>query len=83
MPSQKKQKRDAVYKLYVDITMAVKKGFSSVSDEDLEGVLANYMSLMNPPEDAEEITMTPDEVKQTALLAAQALARQLYERQRP
>jgi len=83
LPNQKKQKRDAVYKLYVDLTQTVKRGFAGVSDDDLQKVLANYMALMVPPEDAEEISMSPDEIKQTALLAAQALSRQLYERCKP
>lgn len=80
MASQKKRQRDAVYKMYVDLTQTVKKGFESVTDEELLQVIGNYMSLMDPPEDAEEISLTPDEIKQTALLAAQALSRQLYER---
>ena len=80
MASQKKIQRDAVYKLYVDLTQTVKQGFSNVPTEDVLKVLGGYMKLMDPPEDAEEISMSPKEVKQTALLAAQALARQLYER---
>lgn len=78
--AKNKQRRDAVYKLLVDLTQAVKKGFSGTSEEDMLNVLGGYMKLMNPPAEAEEITMSPNEVKQTALLAAQALARQLYER---
>lgn len=80
MATKKKTQRDAVYKLYVDLTQAVKKGFNNVPTEDMLKVLGGYMKLMGPPEEAEEITMSPDEVKQTALLASQALARQLFER---
>lgn len=74
------KKRDAVYKLYVDLTQAVKQAFRAASEEELQKAIGGYMSLMNPPEDAEEITLNPNEIKQTGLLAAQALARQLYER---
>lgn len=80
MASQKKAQRDAVYKLYVDLTQAVKQGFGGVSTDDMLKVLGGYMKLMDPPAEAEEISMSPNEIKQTALLAAQALARQLYER---
>lgn len=78
--AKNKQRRDAVYKLLVDLTQAVKKGFSQTSEEDMLNVLGGYMKLMDPPAEAVEITLSPNEVKQTALLAAQALARQLYER---
>ena len=80
LPNQKKQKRDAMYKMHVDLTQAVKQGFSGVSEDDMMGLLGGYMKLMDPPEDAEEITMSPDEIRQTALLAAHSLSRQLYER---
>lgn len=78
--SKKKQHRDAVYRLYVDLTQSVKQAFRGASDKEIESAIGGYMALMKPPEDAEEITLKPDEVKQTALLAAQALTRHLYER---
>ncbi len=81
--TQKPKKSDyrrATYKLCVDLTLAVKESLSGVSEEQLQGMVASYMQLMDAPEDAEEVTMSPAEVKQTALLSAQCLARQLHER---
>lgn len=80
MPNQKKQHRDAVYKLYVDLTQTLKQALSEASSDELQEALSGYMALMDPPENAEEVTLSPDDMKQTGLLAAQALARQLYER---
>lgn len=79
-PPKKSDYRRATYKLYVDLTQAVKETLSGVNEEELQGMLASYMQLMDPPEDAKEITLTPEEVKQTGLLSAQCLARQLHER---
>ncbi len=77
---KKSDYRRATYKLCVDLTQAVKESLAGVSEEELQAMLASYMQLMNPPEDAEEITMSPSEVKQTGMLSAQCVARQLYER---
>lgn len=76
----KKKRRDAAYKLYVDLTQTVKEVFKNSTEEQMQRSIGAYMQLMNPPEDAKEITLTPDEIKQTALLAAQSMSRQLYER---
>lgn len=78
--AKNKQQRDAVYKLLVDLTTTVKQAFSDASVDNMLNVLGGYMKLMNPPAEAEDITMSPNEVKQTALLASQALARQIFEK---
>ena len=77
---KKSDYRRAIYKLCVDLTQAVKESLAGLSEEELQTMLASYMQLMNPPEDATEITMSPEEVKQTGMLAAQCIARQLQER---
>lgn len=69
-----------MYKLYVDLTQTLKEVLKDTTEEQMQAAIGSYMTLMNPPEDAEEITMSPDEIRQTALLAGQAMARQLYER---
>lgn len=80
MLSPKQAQRKAVYRMYVDLTQTVKQAFKSTTNNELINALGGYMKLMNPPENAEEITMSPNEVKQTGLLAAQCLARLLYGR---
>lgn len=64
----------------VDLTKVAKEAFREVPEADMENVLGGYIKLMNPPKDADEITMSPDEVRQTGMLAAVALANILYER---
>ena len=77
---KKSDYRKSTYKLCVDLTQAVKESLAETSEEELQSMLASYMQLMNPPEGAEEITMSTIEVQMTGMLAAQCIARQLHER---
>ena len=76
----KKQRRDAVYKLYNDMTKVVKDGLKDAKDEELESLIAGFMSLMNPVEGVEEVTLPVDAIQQMAVFASQSIARQLLER---
>lgn len=78
--SAKKQRRDAVYKLYNDMTKVVKDGLKDAKDEELESLIAGFMSLMNPAEGVEEVTLPVDAIQQMAVFASQSIARQLLER---
>ena len=72
-----------MYRLYVDLTRTLKSFLNDVTEEQMQQSIGAYMQLMNPPEDAQDITLSPDEVKTLALLAGQSMARQLYERVKP
>jgi hypothetical protein len=78
----KAERRKELYKMYVELTQRVKEGFKDCTEEELVSVIQASMKLMTPPEGVEEVTLTVESLKQTALLAAQATARQLYERQK-
>lgn len=79
-PPTQKQRKDAVHRLYNDMTAAVKLALKDVSDEELEKLIADTMQFMAPPSDLEEITIPAAALKQTALFAVQSATSQLLQR---
>ena len=73
-------KRKAVYGLYVDLTKHVKIMLKDTSIDSLHGLIKAHLTLLTPPEGVDEVTLPIEALKQTVLLANQAVARQLYER---
>ena len=80
MPPTRKQKRDAVYGIYNDLTAGAKETLREVTDEQLHTLIAETMQFMDPPGGLEEVTVSTDAMKQIALFAAQSATGQLLER---
>ena len=76
----KAEKRKAIYGLYVSLTQHVKELLKDTSTDELHGLIQGHLTLLNPPEGVDEVTLPIESLKQTVLLANQAVARQLYER---
>jgi hypothetical protein len=72
--------RDAAFRLYNDLTTEVKQAVRGLDTEELENLVQASLRYMAPPEGTEEVTLPIAALKQMALFATQAAARQLYER---
>lgn len=77
----RKAKADAYYRMNVDLTRNLKEGMREVPIEKLEETLNAYLSLMTPPDDAQETVEVQKEIlQQMSLFAAKTLTHILTER---
>lgn len=81
-PKQLKKKlRDQFYSINVDLNKSVKKMFEKVDAESMTEVFGAYMQIVGHKDPGEEdISVDPQTLQQMAMLAAQALSRQITER---
>jgi len=66
--------------LYVDTSETCKEVFRTATEEELQGMVAANLQVLQPPEDVEMLELPAETVKQIALLANVTLTRMLYER---
>ena len=79
---QRAARRDAFYRLNVDLNKSVKGLIGSLGADQMEEILTAYMTLMSKeaPEGEAVIEVDVKVMQQMALLASQSLSRQLIDR---
>lgn len=79
---QRASRRDAFFKLNVDLNGSVKSLLKALDAKQMEEILTAYMSIMSQEAPEGEATMEVDVkiMQQMALLASQSLSRQIVNR---
>ena len=79
---QNKARREAFFKLNVDLNRSVKSLIRALDAKQMEDILTAYMDLMGreAPEGENDISIDIRIVQQMALLASHSLSRQIVER---
>jgi len=80
MKQQKKARRDAFYKINVDLNLSVSSMLSKVEADKIEEILTAYISLMSHKTEEKVIEVEVEVMQQMAMLASLSLSRIISDR---